>query len=39
MSGWDEELRTYLFKDGSVVDLEGKGEADSESQLDIGDLK
>ncbi len=39
MSGWDEELRTYLFKDGSVLDLEGKGEADSESQLDIGDLK
>jgi hypothetical protein len=24
MPVWDEELRTYLFKDGSITDLEEK---------------
>lgn len=40
MSAWDKELKTYLFKDGSIVGLEEEGDDDeSELQLDIGDLK
>ena len=39
MPAWDKELRTYLFKDGSIVDLEEKEDDESEFQLDIGDLK
>lgn len=25
MPGWDEELRTYLFQEGDITDLEGEG--------------
>lgn len=43
MDGWDEELRTYLFTDGNILELEegedeGK-EATSVKDLGIGDLK
>ncbi len=47
MDAWDEELKTYLFKSGSITELEdiamgrqGSGEAKDEgSSLEIGDLK
>ncbi|MFA5699043.1 MAG: ferritin-like domain-containing protein [Sphaerochaeta sp.] len=47
MDKWDEELRTYLFTDGSIIDAEedatGKGgsapAAKSSSSLSIGNLK
>lgn len=47
MGSWDEELRTYLFKSGSITELEdaamsGEGSNDSKkdsSNLGIGDLK
>lgn len=47
MPAWDEELRTYLFKTGSITELEEEamggegseaGKSDS-SSLNIGDLK
>jgi uncharacterized protein len=45
MGTWDEELKTYLFKTGSITELEegamGKsgGSEGSGSSLNIGDLK
>lgn len=44
MDTWDEELRTYLFKEGDIANLEGEatsgGESeDTDSNLSIGDLK
>lgn len=47
MDVWDEEMRTYLFKSGSITELEDaamSGEASEESKgddstLQIGDLK
>ena len=44
MDGWDEELRTYLFTEGSLLEIE-EGAEGEESQgegssgLNIGDLK
>lgn len=43
MDAWDEELRTYLFTDGDITELEegaegNAGESDN-SGLGIGDLK
>ncbi|HMM69661.1 encapsulin-associated ferritin-like protein [Gudongella oleilytica] len=41
MDKWDEELKTYLFSEGSIIDLE-EGEVDSAPEdkgLSIGDLK
>ncbi|HHV10955.1 MAG TPA: hypothetical protein GXX75_11825 [Clostridiales bacterium] len=44
MEGWDKELRTYLFSEGSLLEVEGQadapeaGAAGSES-LNIGSLK
>jgi uncharacterized protein len=37
MPGWDEQLRTYLFKDGDIVQTEEK--TDDQSSLKIGTLK
>ncbi len=43
MGGWDQELRTYLFQEGSVLDAEEGGEAGesgpSGTSLGIGTLK
>jgi uncharacterized protein len=45
MGAWDEELKTYLFKTGSITELEEEamGESDTQessgSSLNIGDLK
>ena len=42
MPGWDEELKTYLFSEGDVTELEEGGgeEGDSEaSDLGIGKIK
>jgi hypothetical protein len=43
MDKWDDELRTYLFTDGPITELEdlatGDGEAKKDSSLNIGDLK
>lgn len=40
---WDDELRTYLFTDGPITELEDLATGDSEvkkdSGLNIGDLK
>lgn len=47
MGAWDEEMKTYLFKEGDIAHLEdeamsgeGSGEAkEDNSSLGIGDLK
>lgn len=45
MGVWDRELRTYLFKEGNILELEEEamsGDSDSgstSSGLNIGDLK
>lgn len=41
MDKWDEELKTYLFTEGSIINLEeGEGEeAPQDKGLSIGDLK
>lgn len=47
MGSWDEEMRTYLFKTGSITELEeeamsGEGSEESKGKktsLEIGDLK
>lgn len=47
MGAWDEEMKTYLFKTGSITELEDEamsGEGSEESKgkktsLEIGDLK
>lgn len=32
MPGWDEELRTYLFTEGSIAELEEEGEGEDEEK-------
>lgn len=39
MDMWDQELRTYLFKDGPIIDLHDHEGEDEGSDLNIGDLK
>lgn len=44
MDTWDEELRTYLFTEGDITELEEGAEAGGEGNtnepgLNIGDLK
>lgn len=42
MDKWDEELRTYLFTDGPITQIEAAvmaGEQSEEGSLKIGDLK
>lgn len=42
MDGWDDELKTYLFTEGSLLDVEEGAESqegDNTSGLVIGDLK
>lgn len=41
MPVWDSELRTYLFKDDPVTELESEDESSDEDDdsLNIGDLK
>lgn len=41
MSGWDEELRTYLFTEGPITNIEdGEGVDNSNSSsLNIGNMK
>lgn len=41
MDGWDEELKTYLFKEGKITELEENEESshDETNSLNIGDLK
>lgn len=41
MPGWDEQLRTYLFTEGPVTEVEEASTEGSESTsvLSIGDLK
>ncbi len=42
MGGWDEELKTYLFKSKPILELEEEAEADDDStdkDLNIGNLK
>lgn len=41
MDKWDEELKTYLFTGGSIINLEegGDEEAPQDKGLSIGDLK
>jgi len=42
MAGWDEELKTYLFTEGSLLDAEESGEDGSSAStgsLSIGSMK
>lgn len=44
MDKWDEELRTYLFTEGPITELEeaaeaGESKGNDDSNLNIGDLK
>ncbi len=42
MAGWDEELKTYLFTEGSLLDAEESGEGGSPTStgsLSIGSMK
>ena len=40
MPGWDEELRNWLFKEGSIVEGHGEEESQNEnSDLGIGKIK
>lgn len=40
MEGWDEELKTYLFKEGDITELEGAEEDEKDnSGLQIGKIK
>lgn len=42
MPAWDKELRTYLFTEGSIMELEEgetQGERSSREDIGIGDLK
>lgn len=42
MDKWDEELRTYIFADQSIIDAEENqviGEINTPSGIKIGDLK
>jgi hypothetical protein len=42
MDKWDEELKTYLFSSGSLLEVEEGGEGaegSSTTSLSIGDLK
>ncbi len=41
MPGWDEQLRTYLFTEGPVTEVEeaSTGVSENSSSLSIGDLK
>jgi len=42
MDGWDEELRTYLFKEGDITSLEEEeeeAEENSDKDLGIGKIK
>ncbi len=42
MDGWDDELKTYLFKDGDITELEEAEEGGgngSSSDLGIGGMK
>ena len=41
MPGWDEQLRTYLFTEGDITNLEeeeGDSEEESASELNIGKI-
>ena len=40
MDKWDEELKTYLFTEGDITELEEEeGESQTSTELNIGDLK
>lgn len=42
MDVWDNELRTYLFKEGNITELEGEAMSEEPTKkkgLSIGDLK
>lgn len=42
MDKWDDELRTYLFTEGDITNLEGNSQVEcdtKETNLNIGDLK
>ena len=44
MDGWDEKMRTYLFTEGDITELEeaetGKGDKDSGlTDLNVGSIK
>ncbi len=44
MPAWEEHLRTYLFKQADIVDLEEEaegeaGDTDTSSDLGLGDLR
>lgn len=42
MPGWDEQLRMYLFTEGSILEVETSGQSNNEKAdggLAIGDLK
>ena len=36
MAGWDEQLRTYLFKSTPILESEGKGAGAEQRDLGIG---
>jgi len=36
MPGWDDALRTYLFTEGDITDLEQAATADSDGSTDLG---
>ena len=40
MDGWDEQLRTYLFTEGEITELEGESEGEDapSNQLNIGKI-
>lgn len=38
MPGWDEELRNYLFKEGSIAHHEAEGDEENDEHDTSGDL-
>ena len=39
MPGWDENMKTYFFKEGDITELEDEEEGDQRSDLGLGKLK
>lgn len=40
MDGWDDQLRTYLFAEGSITEAESASDdAETDTSLALGDLK
>jgi ferritin-like protein len=36
MEGWDERMKTYLFKEGDIIELEEEAGEEEEKSADLG---